>query len=285
MECDSSDVRYVLCSISDFVAPDGFDIVLCEGVIPLQFKPSSMAATVFQCVRPGGVVVLTCFDSVSGFSEISRRFIAHSIFGHLTYSLNTVDRLTRFFEPDFSALPGMSRRREDWVIDSIINPWLGDFFSLEDALSLAKSDFAFLGASPSLFQDWRWYKDPSVLVRSANIQSSIDAYRRNVHSLLDARFVCQETPDSSTNVRLLEVTEHIAMRVRGAISSGITYDEKEFCRDVESLMACVPHAQPETIESLSSLAHWARTGEEGDLAQFRGLWGRGQQYISLIRHT
>jgi hypothetical protein len=59
-------------------------------------------------VRPGGVAILTYFDSVSAFSEIIRRYLASSIFEDLEYSENLVHQLVDFFEPDFTHLPGMS---------------------------------------------------------------------------------------------------------------------------------------------------------------------------------
>ncbi len=277
------DLQFVLSDISQFKSKLKYDLVICEGVIPLQFEPKAMAAHVLECVRPGGAVVLTTFDSVSGFSEIARRYIAYSVFENLNYSEELVERLTQFFAPDFAALPGMSRRPEDWVLDSILNPWLGDFFSLEDALEVAGSDFALLGTSPNLFQDWRWYKDPSVRDRNNNLDILIHSYRSNVHSLLDARFVCREALDPSTNVQLMELTSRIADRVRDFINSGVPYDTVDFGRDVQNIAACVKDAHPDTIDSLLSLVRWSSTGNEVDLTAFRRLWGRGQQYISLVR--
>jgi len=34
---------------------------------------------------------------------------------------------------------------------------------------------------------------------------------------------------------------------------------------------------------LSALARWSLTGLSQDLEPFRALWGRGQQYVSLVR--
>jgi len=42
-----------------------------------------MATHVLSFIRPGGAVILTCFDSVSAFSEIARRYLASSIFENL----------------------------------------------------------------------------------------------------------------------------------------------------------------------------------------------------------
>jgi len=124
-------------NILDYADDSLYDMVVCEGVLPMQMKPNEMATHVLSFVRPGGVAILTCNDSVSSFSEIARRYLASSIFGELKYSEELVRQLVDFFTPDFAHLPGMSRRPEDWVLDSIINPWMGDFFSLQDAIEVA----------------------------------------------------------------------------------------------------------------------------------------------------
>lgn len=88
----------------------------------MQMEPRKMATHVLSFVCPRGAAIFTCFDSVSAFSEITRRYLASSIFEDLEYSEELVDQLVNFFEPDFTHPPGISRRLEDWVLESIINP-------------------------------------------------------------------------------------------------------------------------------------------------------------------
>jgi len=70
-------------NILDYEDDTLYDMVVCEGVLPMQIKPREMAAHVLSFVRHGGAVILTCFDSVSAFSEIARRYLASSIFENL----------------------------------------------------------------------------------------------------------------------------------------------------------------------------------------------------------
>lgn len=275
-------LHFALSTISDYEDDRRYDFVVCEGVLPLQYEPGEMARKALGFAKVGGIAVLTCFDSVSGFSEIARRFIARSIFGELVYSAELVDRLSAFFAPDFAALAGMSRRPEDWVADSILNPWVGDFFSLQDALEVAKPDFGLLGTSPRIVQDWRWYKDPTVLDEIGTLDAAIGTYQQNLHSLLDSRFLCTEILPRA-NDALIETTNAIAVRVRDLISGGIPYEVEEFGADVQRLIAHTQSTHPQTIVSLSALARWSLTGLSQDLEPFRALWGRGQQYVSLVR--
>lgn len=249
----------------------------------MQMKPREMATHVLSFIRPGGAVILTCFDSVSAFSEIARRYLASSIFENLEYSAELVRQLVDFFTPDFTHLSGMSRRPEDWVLDSIINPWLGDFFSLQDALEVATDGYALLGTSPKIIQDWRWYKDPSALEEINTLASAISSYRRNIHSLLDARFTGQARSDDESNLGLIDITSRIATRVRGQISGNDPYEPTEFGKDIQRILETTGNLHPQTVQSLQGLVDWSVSLNTSDLADFRNLWGRGQQYISLTR--
>jgi hypothetical protein len=177
----------------------------------------------------------------------------------------------------------MSRRPEDWVLDSIINPWLGDFFSLQDALEVAADGYALLGTSPRILQDWRWFKDPSALDENTTLTSAVSSYRRNIHSLLDARFTGQARLDDEANSSLIEVTSRIATRVRGHISGIVPYETEEFEGDVMHIINTTEGLHAQTVQSLQGLADWSVSRDPSDLAQFRSLWGRGQQYVSFVR--
>jgi len=260
-----------------------YDLVICEGVLPGQFEPGAMAAHVLSFVRPGGVSILTCFDSVSALSEIARRYVANSVFGDLEYSEELVHQLVEFFTPDFNCLTGMTRRPKDWVLDSIINPWLGDFFSLEDALEAAADGHALLGTSPRILQDWRWYKNPTNLDENNTLATAISSYRRNIHSLLDCRFQGQARLDDQENSSLTNVTSTIAARVRGRLSGEDPYEPTEFGKDIQRILDVTGNLHPQTVQSLQGLVDWSLSRDTSDLAQFRSLWGRGQQYISLVR--
>jgi 2-polyprenyl-3-methyl-5-hydroxy-6-metoxy-1,4-benzoquinol methylase len=276
-------IMFSASNILDYQDDSLYDLVICEGVLPMQMNPREMATHVLSFVRPGGAAILTCFDSVSAFSEISRRYLAKSIFEDLEYSEELVHQLVDFFEPDFTHLPGMSRSPEDCVLDSIINPWLGNFFSLQDALEVANDGHALLGTSPRFLQDWRWFKDLTALDENTTLTSAVSSYCRNIHSLLDARFTGQARLNEEANSSLIEVTSRIATRVRGHISGNVPYDSEEFGEDVTHMVHTTEDLHPQTVRSLQGLVDWSVSRDPSDLEQFRSLWGRGQQYISLAR--
>ena len=151
----------------------------------------------------------------------------------------------------------MSRRPEDWVLDTIVHPWLGDFFTLEDALEVASDGYALLGTSPRILQDWRWYKDPSALDENTALTSAISSYRRNIHSLLDTRFTGQARLDDLENSSLIGVSSKIAIRLPDKMNGKDSYEVVEFAKDVERLLETAGALHPQTLQSLQGLVDWS----------------------------
>jgi hypothetical protein len=105
----------------------------------------------------------------------------------------------------------------------------------------------------------------------------------NIHSLLDARFTGQARSDDQANSSLIDVTSRIATRVRGHISGNVPYESEEFGEDVTQMLKTTGDLHHKTRLSLQGLVDWSASRDLSDLEQFRSLWGRGQQYISLVR--
>jgi hypothetical protein len=59
------------------------------------------------------------------------------------------------------------------------------------------------------------------------------------------------------------------------------YSKKEFEEFIKNLLRFSDIFHKETVRSLNSLLNWSRSGNIGELDDFRKLWGRGQQFISL----
>ena len=279
----STGIHLVLSEISAYRSKALYDLVVCEGVLPLQMRPQDMASHVLSFVRPGGVGIVTCLDSVSGFSEIVRRYLASEVFGVRYCAPEFVDELVDFFAPDFDLLPGMSRSAEDWVLDSIVNPWVGDFFSVEDALKVADGDGALLGSSPDVFCDWRWYKDPTTVNEKTAMRMVVSTYRANLHNFIDTRVLNSAPLDESESSKLIEVTLRIASRVRRHMHEAEPYHIFEFQCDLSELLIASPSLSEITKQSVQALINWCASGSISDLCSFRGMWGRGQQYLSFVR--
>lgn len=81
---------------------DTFEIVICEGVIPLQMDPAAFFLNICSRVKPGGILLITTFDSISGLAEVLRRVISAPILQRTKNSKQaTVEELTKLFHEDF----------------------------------------------------------------------------------------------------------------------------------------------------------------------------------------
>lgn len=127
--------------IEDYASEERFDVVLCEGVIPLQHDPASMLRHVANFAAPGGLVVMTCMDTVSQFSEIMRRLLAALMVDPQTPAARQVEPLRPLFSPHLASLTGRSRLVDDWILDVIVRPWVGEMLSVADAVAALDGDF------------------------------------------------------------------------------------------------------------------------------------------------
>jgi SAM-dependent methyltransferase len=165
-----------------------FDLVLCEGLLGLSGADSP--ALLEACARHvaiGGVLVITCIDAISDHAEVLRRACAQRILateGLRTAALaDQVARLHPVFAPHLATLSGMTRSVDDWILDNLLNPAsIGPTFSMPEALAQLDGRFEVLGSSPRFLTDWRWYKRSS-----PGNPWAIEAYWTQCHHLYDYR--------------------------------------------------------------------------------------------------
>jgi len=269
-------------SILKFKSEEKFDIVLCEAVIPTQDKPPSFLRHVSRFVRPGGVLVITCMDAISLLPEMLRRWLAWDLVKNISEFDAKVARLAEFFRPDLAALPGMSRRPEDWVIDQILHPWTGPLFSIPEAVTALGRHATVLGSSPRFLIDWRWYKNifgPQCTDNSF----AMNSYYEQGLNLIDWRVALAPTPQ--------EVVRRVE-RLAQAIFDGIfarergqgEFSDRQLLLKMKPLAKILREHSPKTWRSAKSFIEYLRSGrkDERSLREFRKWWGRGQQYLSFL---
>jgi len=182
--------------IEDYKDEKSYDLVICECVIPRQNNPLEFLKRISQFVTTGGVLIISCVDSISWLSESLRRIFAYLIMDNIGNSdslAKKLDILRPFFEIQLKSLIHMSRTMDDWIMDNIINPLNGNLLPIPDAIKTLKHEFDIYGSSPNFFTDWRWYKGLYGKDKSFN-ESAIDMYYSNAHNLLDYRYVFPQRP-------------------------------------------------------------------------------------------
>src|SRR5262249_55600039 len=288
-------IEIVPLSADGYRSGEAFDFVFCEGMLALAAvpDPTVLLGTVARHTAPGGVLVITCIDAVSDFSEVLRRFVAQWLVEPGEDLSAQVQRLLPGFSPHLSTLAGMNRRHDDWIVDNLLNPAsIGPLLAIPDAIGALDGDFDVFGASPHFLTDWRWYK--AIKGEGDRLNAlGIESYWSQVHNLLDYR-TTSPARNPHENRRLYEACSRIRDAVR----------EFERTRDramlpavldgLETVTATIREFAPATASGVAELRQaLARHGRDagglaaaaGSADAFAPWFGRGQQYLSFSRRA
>jgi SAM-dependent methyltransferase len=282
----------VVCSLAeDYEPSELFDFVFCEGMLALAGvpDPAQLLRTVARHTVAGGVLVITCIDAVSQFSEILRRLVAHWLINPAGGLDEHVRQLLPVFSPHLSTLKGMNRRHDDWIIDNLLNPAsIGPLLSIADAVAALDGEFDIFDSSPRFLSDWRWYK--SIAAEDDGFNAlMIEAYWSNVHNLLDYR-EAGAPRDPGENRRLYDA----CLLTRRAV---VDYQRDRDPQIVDVVRTSLDAIQtnvnafaPRTSRAIAEVRCLLerRSLDAADVAAsaaFAPWFGRGQQYLSFSRRS
>lgn len=263
-----------------FQSVEKYDAVFCEGAIPTQADPIPLLQRIASFVKPSGVLVITTVDAVSFLSEAIRRFLARIYIGSPQLDIRHVPKLVEFFNNDLDTLKGMSRKREDWVIDQIIHPWNGPPFSMADAITTLGSGFSAHGTSPRFFSDWRWYK--SIHQEDDGFSTALLAsYKSEVHNFLDWRFSLPAA-DMDSNNNLLALSRRV-YDLEFAMETGKKpFDSTPMISLLKRIWDECTQLHDETRLSLAKAIQAISSKSPVEECDLSSWWGRGQQYLSFV---
>ena len=148
--------------IENYHSDTKYDIVLCEGFLPIVDNQREVIAALSKQVKSGGVVVVTCQDAIGSFVESMKRLLAVIVTKDISDFDKKVNYLADIFSRQLKELRGVSRPTVDWVEDQLLAPMgiNGNELSIEKAIDFFGDDFFVLGtSSPCMFNDYSWYKD------------------------------------------------------------------------------------------------------------------------------
>jgi SAM-dependent methyltransferase len=271
--------------IQDFDTPERFDLVLAEGVIPWQRDPEAMLRHVAGFAAPGGLVIITCIDAVSSLSENLRRLMAAMLTGPGDSLQARTAALLPVFGPHLDTLSGMTRPHADWIMDQILQPFVGRLMSISQAIAALDGEFDVYSASPRFLTDWTWYKEVPVRPESDNALAT-RLFEENLHNFID---YARSFPSREGNSGIAALCE----RIFGLI---VKYEQTRAAAVLDVLGSCleeltgeVGRFSPETAGALhdftQGFAAARATGSFGPMPAFVPFFGRGQQYLSFVRKT
>jgi protein-L-isoaspartate O-methyltransferase len=279
-------------TIEEFQVDTTYDFVFCEGLLGAAgtADPGLLFKSLTQFVSPrGGVLVITCTDEVAYLSDLLRRLFGQML---LTSSkeeiLNEkIIKLLPVFTPHLKHLKGMTRRYDDWIIDTIVNPAsCGRLFTIFDALTAVSDEFEFYGSSPHFVSDWRWYKSIQGKDKDYN-QRALQQYWMNLHNLMDYRFTFPAR-DVISNKELYNWCCSLRKAIQQYENGKSMTPLKQIEKYLQEIIVIVNEFSQETANALSEALNLLNNqpfeGHEiAEMKKFAPFFGRGQQYISFTR--
>lgn len=270
--------------IEDYPEGKKYDVVIIEGVIPGTYNRQEILGKIFELINPGGAAVVTCVDEISLFFEVLKRLIAFMVTADQPNLTDKIKILSQAFASHLKKLKYASRPVEDWVTDQFLNPAIhGELFSIADCIEEFGSQFELLGCSPSMFTDLSWYKD----IDFDFTQSIARQFLRKRHTLLLWNMEISER-DAGLNKKLYQacasvrklVEEYECRQLPGIIQDIIKYLHKIIIitNDLDGQIAA---AINEVIIMLEE--NKISAVQVANAADFAGAFGRGQQYVSMVR--
>jgi 2-polyprenyl-3-methyl-5-hydroxy-6-metoxy-1,4-benzoquinol methylase len=269
--------------------PDAsYDVVLCEGMLAGFAEPVRMLRQLMALVRPGGVLVVTCTDDLSILAEVVRNFLGQLLLRDMTETdlATAAQRLLAVFGPHLDALPAMSRRREDWIVDNIVNPsLLGSVLSIADAIGVAGDEFDVHGSVPRFLVDWRWYKALDGSAASFN-ELALGQYWSLVHNFVrhDALFAARPADDNRALYALATGLRESCLRAVESHDAASIASVRATLRAIAGNVRTFSLALADALDEAADL-----TSERPDpdaiarSRKFGPVFGRGMQYLSLVR--
>ena len=280
--CTQINVHHTL--FNDFQAERKFDLVWAEGCLPHQSDPLKMLVHVASFVRNGGLLCVTSCNGISYLSETLRRLFRDRFFDASGDVHEQARKLTPFLQPHLQYLRGMSRPVEDWILDNIVQPLQERLLlSMPEVITCLDGRFDVYGSSPRFLTDWRWYKDIVGNDRGFNELALVNYYQNNLN-LLDYRF---ET--SSHTIEFGKRLEEFGSQ-SWDLMCRIEHGEELVWPQLYSLMhelcSHIEGRLPVTAEAIREAVNLLERGAPGmELTQFPQWWGRGQQYLTLMRRN
>lgn len=174
----------------------------------------------------------------------------------------------------------------DWILDNMAQPMADrQLLGLPQVLETLAGNYEVHGTQPRFLTDWRWYKSLTGESTQWNEVALSNYYSKNLN-LIDKRF--EYDSHSPAFGIWLEETAQLAWDYMCRIQSGDSDAWDDFYGVSDELVKGLGTLAPITAASIEAAASvlrgdGSRDSSLGSSSRFAQWWGRGQQYVSLVR--
>jgi len=272
------------CFLEDFESDERFDIVWCEGLIQGLPNREEFLKKLSFFVKDGGVLAITVADEISMFFEVLRRYLANELIKNEENFDKQITILMEAFSSHLDTLKGMTRRYDDWCADLICDAIYNHTFSVVDALEMFKDSYFFYGASPNVFQDFRWYKTLPYVCKEYNkyYLNQFDTQRHNFINCAEVygpRHVEKNRELSSTCKEFIQIVK--SLEKKDSIYTKV--DLKKTLEKIEHNFSDIDIELEKAVREVIELCQEDEicSKKVANLKYVKPLFGRGQVFVSF----
>lgn len=283
------DEQYAIkeCTIEEADIYEKFDIVIAEGFLHSIDNSDEIIRRLSELVKDGGVIVITCMDSISMFVEQMKRLICHILINDISDYEIQVKACVHFFEGQMKNVKGMSRSIEDWVRDDMLNPAFNneEILSIEDAIDIFPSEFSFLGSSLKIFTDYSWYKD----IEYDERKDIIRQYRMKRHNFLMtglSETIFSEKDSNYFEKKISEIRSFSREYEKTNAIECLDEIEERLCA-IRPMMMQIDKKCAVFTDEVKEILDKLKYGQSVEFEKYRTFYsavGRTQQYLSMVKN-
>lgn len=274
------------CTIEEADISEKYDIVIAEGFLHSVDNSDELVRKISGFVKEGGVMVITCMDSLSMFVEQMKRLVCHILIKDISDYEEQVQKSVMFFEGQMKNAKGMSRSVEDWVRDDMLNPAFNNekILSFEKAFKIFSKEFSLLGSSQRIFTDYSWYKDLEYDER----EEVLHQYKIKRHNFLFTGLketILSEDDSEFLEKKISEIRTY-AREYEKENSNRYLDEVKEGLSAIRPIMQKIDRICVNFVDDVIEILENLKTGQIVEFEKYESFYtavGRTQQYLSMVK--
>ena len=275
--------------IEEYNSNKKYDLVITEGWPGgyLEYD-RRMLRKISSFTKKGGLLFISFFPPSGALSTYVRRLISNRL---LIYSIKNIEKtklLSKTFSPHLKTMGNMTRTREHWIQDTLLNPYICLAHNTPQWCDqILGKEFIFYQSVPKFSNDWRWYKSLHGENKKFN-KNFVEEYSKIIHNLIDFR-IEGFTRDIKKNLKL----EKLCCEFSKFTNKYERFGQKEYKKFLDPVFRkIIKNINEKQLQNTRKALEEARNlllkdeikiKDVQKMKKFKFLFGREQCYLSFIK--
>jgi len=293
VEIDTKNIDIENIFIEEYSTTNKFDIAICEGMLPCVTNNYEILEKIDTLIKRDGIMIITCSDEISILFDMARRFLANILLQkeNVTNYEDKIDILVKAFGSHLDTLKGFGRFKEDWCADNLLgNALYNASLSVSDVIEFFKSKYSFYHLSPDIIKDETWFKEVPESISQFN-ELKINKFYEIWHNLIHYQVFDSVKWDRDNILKLRILCKDFIKQCKLSeekYTYSVMSDTLKILQNIIELQK-KNNANNIIIDALEDLHKFIKNDNitvssiANDLTYFKSSFGRGQQYLSLLK--